>query len=94
VFLPLRHFGRTHARMLGLITATHQPIWLGLLPPGPLSLRSIRILDLPEPPLASHEVGLEGGGPSYDEVRNTIVPAFRASAAPRLRLIQGGRADA
>ncbi len=45
LLLPLRHFGKTHARILGLIRPAEQPAWLGLLPLGPLTLRSLRIVD-------------------------------------------------
>lgn len=45
LFLPLRHNGKTHARILGIVTALRQPTWLGLLPPGPLALRSLRIVE-------------------------------------------------
>ena len=45
LFLPLRHHGKTHARILGLIKVTTKPVWLGLLPLGPVSLRSLRIIE-------------------------------------------------
>ncbi len=48
LFLPLRHFGKTHARILGIVTATTQPSWLGLMPIQPLGLRSLRIIDARE----------------------------------------------
>ena len=42
LFLPLRHHGKTHARLLGIATpaASREPAWLGLLPLGPMALRS------------------------------------------------------
>jgi hypothetical protein len=44
LLLPLRHFGKTHARVLGALTPSHQPHWLGLAPAGPLRLKSFRVV--------------------------------------------------
>jgi len=44
VLLPLRHYGRTHARILGAISLGSTPSWLGLLPVEPLVMTSLRIL--------------------------------------------------
>lgn len=44
VFLPLRHFGKTHARILGAISAASHPAWLGLLPVERLELHSLRVM--------------------------------------------------
>lgn len=97
LFLPLRHFGKTHARILGLVTAANRPAWLGLIPLQALTLNSLRIID--EATLADREAGrLAVGGARASELRffaeredlameNGVVRRGR----PRLRLIQGGR---
>jgi hypothetical protein len=45
VLLPLRHFGKTHSRILGALSPAHQPEWLGVIPVGPLELVSLRVID-------------------------------------------------
>lgn len=44
LLLPLRHRGKTHARILGVISALTRPAWYGLLPVPHLSLLSLRVL--------------------------------------------------
>ncbi len=44
VILPLRHQGRTHARLLGALAPIHAPLWLGLLPVVTSEVRSMRII--------------------------------------------------
>ena len=110
LFLPLRHHGKTHARILGIVTpargpgargpACRGPAWLGLLPPGPMALRSLRIVDDAAPELLEPRPRRVAAG-------RRIEPAFDATLAPTgsllfaqgptrparpaLRLIQGGR---
>ena len=48
LLLPLRHNGKTHARLLGALSPARYPAWFGLLPAENLSLTSMRILR-PEP---------------------------------------------
>jgi hypothetical protein len=48
LLLPLRHNGRTHARMLGALSPGAIPSWLGLLPAEPMSLTSTRIIGVEE----------------------------------------------
>ena len=44
LLLPLRHNGKTHARVLGCITpSAHEP-WFGLLPADRLALKSMRVI--------------------------------------------------
>lgn len=45
LFLPLRHGGRTHSRLLGFMKPNVTPSWLGFLPLAPLRLRSLRVID-------------------------------------------------
>ncbi len=101
LFLPLRHFGKTHARILGLVTPATQPFWLGLLPVGPFALRSLRIIDDARAALAGSErharcevppvrssdgVAVDRGAPpALDD------GATYHHARPRFRVIEGGR---
>lgn len=45
VLLPLRHRGRTHARVLGCLSPVSVPTWIGLAPISSLETRSVRVLD-------------------------------------------------
>jgi hypothetical protein len=44
ILLPLRHHGRTRARILGALSPASLPSWIGLFPAGDLSLLSLRVL--------------------------------------------------
>ncbi|ATQ69923.1 MULTISPECIES: PAS domain-containing protein [Methylosinus] len=44
LLLPLRHFGKTHARMLGALAPARRPRWFGLAPARPLRLKSFRVI--------------------------------------------------
>ncbi|WP_442756412.1 PAS domain-containing protein [Methylocystis sp. JAN1] len=48
LLLPLRHFGKTHALMLGSLTPAQHPAWLGRRPASALNLHSMRILHASE----------------------------------------------
>lgn len=56
ILLPLRHFGRTHARLLGACAAFRHPSWLGLAPSAPLRLTSLRILSVDGAPNRGREI--------------------------------------
>jgi hypothetical protein len=49
LLLPLRHHGKTHARLLGSFAPAMQPSWFGLVAAEPLELRSIHFLRADEP---------------------------------------------
>ena len=85
MFLPLRHHGKTHARILGLIKPLETPAWLGLLPIGPLSLKSLRIVEAREAAPQSLAVGAETG------VSPMLFGDPTPTMRPYLRVIQGGR---
>lgn len=44
MLLPLRHFGKTHSRVLGSLAPVYQPEWLGIRSAGALELRSLRVV--------------------------------------------------
>ncbi len=97
LLLPLRHHGRTHARLLGSLAAEEVPGWMGLSASGPLDLMGFRSLD--------------GGGTARPGTRRDAAPPIRRGsqasrvddtpAAPsvplrvgRFRVYQGGRSPA
>ena len=101
LLLPLRHFGKTHSRILGMITPADRHDWLGLLPLGPLALRSLRVVDralvrstprqpgiAASVPLTRSTFGLPTGTPPAPVI---LSPAFAERGKPHLRLIDGGR---
>jgi hypothetical protein len=45
LLLPLRHHGKTHARVLGALTPTAIPAWLGLRPAACLRMVAMRFID-------------------------------------------------
>ena len=52
LLLPLRHNGKTHARILGCITSAARAPWLGLIAAEKLVLRSMRVLGVGDDVLA------------------------------------------
>ncbi|MGO9427779.1 PAS domain-containing protein [Rhodoblastus sp.] len=49
LILPLRHRGKTHSRVLGAITPTAIPSWLGLRPAACLRMVAMRFIDGGDP---------------------------------------------
>lgn len=53
LLLPLRHGGKTHARLLGCLSPARHPAWFGLMPAERLDLVSMRVVqaarDIPPP---------------------------------------------
>jgi len=47
LMLPLRHHGRTHARLIGSLAPARIPAWLGLMPIGDIAIRSLRVISGP-----------------------------------------------
>ena len=92
LLLPLRHHGRTHSRILGLVKLTTKPVWLGLLPVGPISLRALRIIDADEcnaqRPEDRMAVGQSTGAPIPDT--GDLADQGGTTGKPHLRLIRGG----
>lgn len=43
--LPIRNHGKTHARLLGILTPLKTPAWLGDKAVGDMTLRSLRVVD-------------------------------------------------
>ncbi|MCC3244224.1 PAS domain-containing protein [Methylocystis sp. WRRC1] len=78
LLLPLRHFGKTHSRVLGALAPNHQPDWLGQRCAGPLELLSLRVIG-PE----SHNANLCKHAP-FEATR-------AAGERPRLVVLEGGK---
>lgn len=86
LLLPMRHHGKTHSRILGIIKTVKNPSWLGMLPIGALNLRSLRIVNGDELEVAEarHQAGPQ-----------RLAAKLRGAAAktegrPLLRVIEGG----
>jgi hypothetical protein len=69
LLLPLRHRGKTHSRIIGTLSATRAPAWIGLKPVERLETVSLRILvtgaapDLPATePVRRHGFVVHQGG--------------------------------
>lgn len=92
LLLPLRHHGRTHARILGLVKPLTRPAWIGLLPVGPISLRALRIIDVDECEAhrAVEKIAVGQSLAPASSAEPGLVPDGRPSR-PHLRVIQGGR---
>lgn len=79
LLLPLRHHGRTHARILGAMASGRHLDWMGLLPVERLELRSLRIMSATE---ARVELPLMGPPPGLRD--------RRFSQRGHLRVLPGG----
>ncbi len=66
LLLPLRHHGKTHARVLGRIAPAVQPSWLGLLPVQAMELVSMRVLDAPAISSSSYPRSQRGLAPKTE----------------------------
>jgi hypothetical protein len=85
LLLPLRHFGKTHSRLLGSLASANQPSWLGRTIASKLQLKSLRIVHAPEPePTPPSRLY----GPSW---RGTARPGS-GLGTPRLIVHEGGKA--
>jgi hypothetical protein len=66
IFLPLRHHGLTHSRVLGGFAVHSAPAWMGLTSAGPIALTSFRALD---PPMRQ-TLAPDGAAPAGFSLRN------------------------
>lgn len=80
LLLPLRHYGRTHARILGAVAYANHPDWLGLIPVERLALRSMRIMSATDARVELPIVRRPQFAP----------PARRPARASHLRVLPGG----
>lgn len=81
LLLPLRHFGKTHSRILGSLAPGHRPDWLGVSAAGALELLSLRILQ----PSVARRVAVSA--PRGDRIADCRPVPGR----PRLIVYEGGK---
>lgn len=81
LLLPLRHHGRTHARILGSLAGAEIPAWMGLLPATGLEITGFRSL----PTGQEERARFVGAAPAA-----VTAPAARG----RFRVYDGGRQQA
>ena len=86
ILLPLRHRGKTHARLLGAMTPAANPDWMGLIETTPLRLTTLRIIR--EENLRAMAVHVEPD--SMVETLPTPAPRGRDFT---LRVVRGGLAS-
>lgn len=91
LLLPLRHRGKTHARIIGTIVPAGVASWEGLVPVAHVALVSMRIVD-------ARGAGRLGREPSGHGERRLLSLASLADCAPvarrgHLSLYQGGKAS-
>lgn len=79
LLLPLRHHGRTHARILGALACAAQPDWFGLIPVERFELRSLRVMSAADSRVDLPVIRRMSGAPER-----------RLGSRPRLRLLNGG----
>ena len=87
LLLPMRHHGKTHARVLGLLKPMQEPAWLGLLPIGALKLNALRVLD------ENERAAPRPTSPTPQRLAARLRNAGRrhGDKPPFLRVIEGGR---
>lgn len=78
LLLPLRHFGKTHSRILGSLALACQPAWFGLASVDELRLRSLHIVGGTEKKSARFPVA------------GALPPARSLGRRPRLVVYEGG----
>ena len=104
MFLPLRHDGPNHTRILGCFAPMDQPYWLGLHPVARQPLQSLRLIWPDEKPaflLNSEKVDGTHGGPTGRieppplrvDRRRPAAHAVPGRMVRHFRVIEGGRTD-
>lgn len=104
MFLPLRHDGPNHTRILGCFAPMDQPYWLGLHPVARQPLQSLRLIWPDEKPaflLNTEKVDGTHGGPTGRieppplriDRRRPVTQAMPGRMVRHFRVIEGGRAD-
>ena len=80
LLLPLRHFGKTHSRIMGSLAPTRRASWIGAAPIEALSMNSLRVLEeveqMPRP---------------YWGASKFIAPPRVERQSPRLVVYEGGK---
>jgi len=79
LLLPLRHYGKTHSRLLGSLAAFDHVSWFGRTPASTLELKSLRVVT-PQAPAAICLPPLSG-----------MFAGSAAKGRPRLVVYEGGK---
>lgn len=96
LLLPLRHHGRTHARLLGSLAAEEVPGWMGLSPSGPLDLMGFRSLgdgEIARPATRRAAPPIRRGSQAFHVDDAPAAPSVPLRVG-RFRVYQGGRSGA
>jgi hypothetical protein len=89
LLLPLRHHGKTHARVLGMLTPTSIPVWFGLRPVGCLRLVAMRFIGEEQAAmLPSLTLSKDDDGPRPSDIAKRVKTRRRS-----FFLIPGGRPE-
>jgi hypothetical protein len=86
ILLPLRHHGKTQARILGALSPFSLPSWIGLFPAGAMSLLSLRVLghaDCAPGTTSAAQASAEGFGRPPAPDRRGHLFVHQGAAAPR-----------
>jgi hypothetical protein len=89
LLLPLRHFGKTHSRILGIVAPVKTPAWLGTQAAGQMNLRSLRVVDNEEMRPARAPAQNDRYLPASQDRRSIMLR--EPSRHPFLRVIEGSR---
>jgi hypothetical protein len=78
LLLPLLYFGKSRLRVMGSLSTNERPVWFGSRPMGPLTLKSLRVMDeaRPQPFFVAPKIR---------------PPSAAESRPPRLVVYQGGK---
>jgi hypothetical protein len=89
LLLPVRHYGKTHARILGIVAPLKTPTWLGTLAIGQMNLRSLRVVDNEEMRPVRAPVQSNRYLPASQDRRSIML--HDRPRHPFLQVIEGGR---
>jgi hypothetical protein len=86
LLLPLRHAGRTHARLLGSISSVSPAPWIGLDPVIQMTLRSVRIIRGGEaqPPAPLLRAAPPASSPAQPERRGSFMVYAGGKQSPNI----------
>jgi len=78
LLLPIRYFGKTHARVLGSLAPGEQPLWLGRTPVEALNIVSLRVLGEERALI----LPIPSGTPTRDLPRRPHFKVYEGGASP------------
>jgi hypothetical protein len=81
LLLPLRHFGKTHSRVMGSLAPAYQTGWFGKLAANPLELNSLRVI-----------ADADRRSITLSPPMRFRTPSSVARSAPKFMVYEGGKA--